>query len=385
MSRMRIPTACTVLVVGIAGCLLWLASEPAVGILAPVAPVGSLGVESGTSRQVVQAVRSSRMEGWGGIADVFGVVSSNPEQDFVAALRSGNLPEIEAAYQRWLLVSPGEALRVAALLPPEHSRRIQSKALALLAEHDLATFLRYANGQQDQLPAILAWVADSNPHVALHLMTLLPEVDADTKRKWMAAMLPRLVAVDPSMAAQAVTATGNPLTLDQVQQVTAGYARKDMALALQWAAQVLAARNSSLSVSANQAMRDVVSSLVASAPDAAEQFLLQPGNEHLKQEFELEIAMLKARDDLAVGWAWLQKRETPTAQLSGAELLYRWSYTRPQEVARILSMLAPSPIQEQIATQLGRNWSRKNSSSFDVWVGSLPPGSMREAALAAAR
>lgn len=382
---MRSPTVCTVLVVGIAGGLFWLAGEPAVGILAPAAPVGSPGVESVTSRQVVQAAGSGRMAEWGGIADVFGVVSSNPEQDFVAALRLGKLPEIEAAYQRWMLVSPAEALRAATRLPSEHSRRIQSKALALLAEHDPATFLRYANGQQDHLPAILAWVADSNPNAALRLLTQLPEADAEAKRKWMAAMLPRLVAVDPSIAAQAVTATGNSVTLDQVQQVAAGYARKDITLALQWAAQVLAVRNSSLGVSANQAMRDVVSSLVASAPDAAEQFLLQPGNEHLKPVFEREIAMQKAQDDLAVGWAWLQKRGTPSAQMSGADMLHRWSYTRPQEVARILPTLDPSPVQTQIATQLGRSWSRKRSASFEAWVGSLPLGPIREAALAGSR
>jgi hypothetical protein len=66
------------------------------------------------------------------------------------------------------------------------------------------------------------------------------------------------------------------------------------------------------------------------------------------------IAMEKARDDLGAAWTWLQQHggAAPESQAHAADLLYRWSYARPQEVARLLPALAPSPLQSHLAVRL---------------------------------
>lgn len=378
MPRIPLPIACAVLAAGIAGGLAWLAGGPDMGRPAPQAPPGRPGTAAAAAPS--QGTAPGRMAGWGGIANVFGTVSNHPEQDFAAALGAGSLPEIEAAYQRWMLAGPDAALRNAARLPPQHARRLQNKALALLAEQDPAAFLRHAASQREHLPAILAWVADSQPQAALRLLARLPDVDAELQRRLMDALLPRLAATDPNAAAQAVTAMGNTLTLAQVQQVAAGYARKDMALALQWAAQVLAAHSAALGISSEQALQDVAASLVAGAPEAAEQFAAQTGDPQLRQMLVREIAMEKARDDLGAAWAWLQQHggAAPESQAHAADLLYRWSYARPQEVARLLPALAPSPLQSHLAVRLAQNWMRRDPVAFQNWARSLPPGAMRD-------
>lgn len=379
MRKALLPIACTVVAATIAVGLMWWGRTPFAD-----APIPGAAPRWSTETPSFPPVGRGGVAEWGGVANVFGSVSSDPELDFTTALNAGNLSQMEAAYQRWMLVAPAKALRGAVLLPLEHRTRIQNRALALLADLDPVMFLRHADNLSGQLPAILAWLADGNPHAALRLLAQLPEADATTRQRQMAALLPRLVAVDPNLAARAITSEGNTLTLAQVQQVAAGYARKDLDLALRWASQVLTARSTSLGLSVDQALQDVTSSLVASAPEAAELLLSNTGDQAIRSLLVREIATHKARDDLIAGWSWLQQGgKTTESQGHAAEFLYRWSYVRPEQVGPLVLALEPTATQMDLAKNVAQVWKRKDPLAFESWVRTIPPGGVRDSVQAA--
>jgi hypothetical protein len=94
-----------------------------------------------------------------------------------------------------------------------------------------------------------------------------------------------------------------------------------------------------------------------------------------------EITALKAQDDLRTAFGWLtQHRSDPAYAESARNLLYQWSYARPEHVAALLPEVASGEAQAAAAQQLAQFWNKKDPHAYHAWVASLPEGALKAAA-----
>jgi hypothetical protein len=94
-----------------------------------------------------------------------------------------------------------------------------------------------------------------------------------------------------------------------------------------------------------------------------------------------EITALKAQDDLGGAWTWLtQHRADPAYAESARNLLFQWSYARPEHVAALLPELQSGEAQAAAAQQLAQLWNKKDPHAYHAWVASLPAGALKAAA-----
>jgi hypothetical protein len=97
-----------------------------------------------------------------------------------------------------------------------------------------------------------------------------------------------------------------------------------------------------------------------------------------------ELAIRKGQDNLGQAWNWLGQYGGDPAYAEAAQnLLYRWSYTQPQEVARILPSVGDAALQATATAHLTQLWMKKDPAAYQKWLASLPPGQLRAFALAA--
>jgi len=102
-----------------------------------------------------------------------------------------------------------------------------------------------------------------------------------------------------------------------------------------------------------------------------------------KSELIREIAAQKAQDDLGGAWTWLtQHRADPGYAENARNLLYQWSYARPEHVATLLPQVASGEAQTAAAQQLAQLWNKKDPHAYHAWVASLPEGALKAAARA---
>jgi hypothetical protein len=100
-----------------------------------------------------------------------------------------------------------------------------------------------------------------------------------------------------------------------------------------------------------------------------------------KSELIREIAAQKAQDDLGGAWTWLtQHRADPGYAENARNLLYQWSYARPEHVATLLPQVASGEAQTAAAQQLAQLWNKKDPHAYHAWVASLPEGPLKAAA-----
>ena len=100
-----------------------------------------------------------------------------------------------------------------------------------------------------------------------------------------------------------------------------------------------------------------------------------------KTELIREITALKAQEDLGSAWGWLtQHRSDPAYAESARNLLYQWSYARPEHVATLLPDVASGEAQAAAAQQLAQLWNKKDPPAYHGWVASLPEGPLKAAA-----
>jgi hypothetical protein len=109
--------------------------------------------------------------------------------------------------------------------------------------------------------------------------------------------------------------------------------------------------------------------------------LARTANPQQKTELIREITALKAQDDLRSAWGWLtQHRSDPAYAESARNLLYQWSYARPEHVAALLPEVTSGEAQVAAAQQLAQFWNKKDPHAYHAWVASLPEGALKAAA-----
>ncbi len=129
-----------------------------------------------------------------------------------------------------------------------------------------------------------------------------------------------------------------------------------------------------------RAERTAIEAQAAALRDAQAAFA-QERDPRRKSELIREIAAHKAAEDLGVAWTWLtQHRTDPGYAENVRNLLYQWSYARPEHVATLLPQVASGEAQAAAAHQLAALWNRKDPHAYHAWVASLPEGPLKSAA-----
>lgn len=355
---------------------------PLVGVLAGIflagrnqdgAPTGA--VELGT-RQVPAGHRAA----------VEPAGSPDLESAFNVALQArpgdARTEALQRSFARWLLDAPDDALAHIASIPAQERHAVVTAAFAALALQRPSSFQQYATALAQygtELAAVAAAIADSDPVQALKWARQYGRDDANAQL--LGAVLPGLLRSDVTLAANTVAAMKEQAPLALVQQVAAAYARHDPAQAYAWTARLVESRTD---VAPSRLLDEVSSSLAARDPQAATDFMNQSTEPAIRRSLMSELAIRKGQDDLGAAWTWLEQYGSDPAYADVAQsLLYRWSYTKPQEVAHILPKVGDVAVQANGAAYLTQFWQRSDRSAYQNWIASLPPGQLRSAALAA--
>lgn len=284
------------------------------------------------------------------------------------------------AFVEWVLQAPEEAFEHLGRVPREDRPSLTAAALAALAEKDPQKFQRYATwlgkNSSETLAATLNTLAGQNPAQALKWIKQNPGMDS--KRELTKAILPELIRADVNLAAQTVAGMRGELPVALVQQVASAYAKTNPDQAYRWIHELIKDRNDG---SAGQLLNDVSSSLAAQDPAKAADYMNRTADSEVKKSLMSEIAVAKSQDDVAAAWTWLnQYNNDPVYPDAAMNLVYRWSYARPQDVANVLPTITDPGMQAQAATHLARQWHQQDRNAFQQWVASLPPGNLKSAA-----
>lgn len=376
---------------------LWLplAAAPVIGILAGVSlyrasePGGAAPAARAAEAQAGQHEDS----GWFGLSfgDLVpgmgsGAATSAARTAFEAALRlppgEARTAALQAAFSRWMVDAPAEASAHVGSIPMEDRRAVVTAALAALARSAPGSVSRYAgllgDGSAD-LAAVIAAIAERDPALALDWVRQHPHLDA--KGVLTAAALPGLIERDVTLAARTVAGMGEHAPVALIQQVAAAYARHDPARAYEWAARMAGGRDD---LTPARLTNDISASLAARDPIAAAEFMSRTDDPTIRTSLMSELAIRKGQDDLGEAWRWLGQHGGDPAHAEAAQnLLYRWSYTKPEEVARILPDVQDAAVQATATAHLTQFWMKKDPGAYERWVASLPPGQLRAYALAA--
>jgi hypothetical protein len=313
-------------------------------------------------------------------------IASEAEAAFIAALTQppgpARLDLLQAAYTRWVVQAPVQALASIERLPAEERQQVVAHALTHLAQQRPEQFLTYANGITGHYTTYMAGamglLADSHPQLALALVQRNGE-RADPHGVVFNALLPGLIRSDLALAAETVALMQDRASIAHLQQVAAAYAQHDPKRAYDWVQQVLVKRTD---IAPDQLLNDITGSLVAANPSEAANYLARTTDPVIRKSLLNEIAMQKGQDDLASAWTWLgEHRADAHYGETALNLLYRWSYTKPEEVAKILPTVADAQVQGAATTHLARFWHKKDPAGYQAWVASLPPGTIRDIAL----
>ncbi len=308
------------------------------------------------------------------------------EAPFNAALTQpagpARLAALQAAFVRWLLQTPAQALASINRIPIDERQEVVAHGLALLAQQRPDDFLNYANGMTDNystyMAAAMGVLAESHPRLALDLVQR-NQGRADPHGVIIGAILPELIRNDLALAADTVAAMQDRASIAHLQQVAAAYAQHDPKQAYDWVRQVLANRTD---IAPAQVLNDIAGSLVARNSADAAAYLNRTTDPVIRKSLLAEISIQKGQEDLAAAWTWLdQYRGDDQYGETALNLLYRWSYSKPEEVAKLLPKVADAQVQSVAATHLSRFWRQRDPSGHQAWIASLPPGAIKNSAL----
>lgn len=369
-----------------------LAAAPLVGIAAG-AMFYHASQSPGQAGPPTPAVSDAAPAGWFGSAAAelipgmgSGAATSAARSAFEAALHQppgeARTLALQQTFTRWMLDAPAEAIAHVNSIPVEERRTVITAALAALARQSPASVAAYAAalGQDGaDWAAVIAALAEQDPVLAIDWISRHRQFDVNGALT--AAALPRLIERDVSAAAKTVADMQDRAPLALVQQVAAAYGRHDPARAYAWAAQVLGKRTD---IAPARLIDEVSSSLAARDADAAAEFMKRTDDPAVRQSLMSELAIRKGQDDLGYAWQWLGQHKSDPAYTDAAQnLLYRWSYTKPDEVAQLVPQLGDAVAQAAATAHLVQFWQKKDPAGYRKWVASLPPGQLRENVLAA--
>ena len=289
---------------------------------------------------------------------------------------------LQAAFTRWTLQAPAQALASIARIPADERQEVVAHALAMLAQQRPEQFLSYANGITEHYTTYMAAAMGllAERHAALALALVRRNQDrGDPHGVILNALLPGLIRSDLALAADTVAVLQDQASIAHIQQVAAAYAQQDPRLAYDWVNRVLANRSD---IAPEQVLNDITGSLVAGNPAGAAGYLERTTDPVIRKSLLSEISIQKGQEDLAAAWSWLSQYQADAQYGETAlNLLHRWSYSKPEEVAKILPMVADPEVQSAAATHLARFWRQRDPAGYQAWVASLPPGPIKDTAM----
>lgn len=310
------------------------------------------------------------------ISDDSGASEASPREAFEAALNQPDGEDKAAAlrttFYRWVLSTPQQALTQIDRIPSTYRWQAVSTSLAALAAQEPDAALSYMQWITESYPvylgAVLSVIAQRDPRRALELAN--QNAYRDPTGEIMNAIVPVIAQSDLDLAATAVANMTDGVSIRLIQEVATRYARPDPEHAYRWAKQV-AARNGGDAIGTT--LSEVSTVLAMSDPEAAQSYLTRSHDRDIRTSLIRAIALQKGLQDLQSAWHWLQQYRTDSGYTENARnLLYQWSYEKPEEVAAILEGLADADIRASVADELARTWQKKNNSAYVSWVGALP-------------
>ena len=306
--------------------------------------------------------------------------------EFEAALSDrsdGASDRLRLAYVHWLLEDPAAALARADELPAGERHEVVAAGLTLFAHERPDQALRYLSTLDgDYTPYLAGALGEVAKTDARRALEWVEQNQArDPNGDLYGAVIPALAKVDLSRAAHAVESLGERAPENAFQAVAAEYARRDPARAYTWASEMAAARHDDPAAS----LRAVSTAVVTADPAGAAQLLSRTADPAVRASLIGEISQQRGEKDLPGAWQWLgQFKDDPSYDANARELLSRWSYTKPQDVANLLPAVADPELQASAAKQLAGIWQQQDPVRYGAWVGSLPAGPIKSAATSAA-
>lgn len=298
---------------------------------------------------------------------------STPQDAFSSALSQADgewkSVQLTAAFTRLLTDSPAEALREIDRIPVDYREQVVSAALAQLAGQQPDRALAYIDAMEADyatyLGAVLGVIAQRDPRHAVQIA--IQNSHRDPTGAVFSSLIPVLVHADLEMAASVVSAMDKaPATL--IQQVASEYARSDPDRAYQWASEVAGRHGRN---SANEAVDALSTSLAASSPEVALNFLGRTQDATIRNSLIRAVSQQMGQQDLRSAWTWLGQYRTDASYSENARnLLYRWSYVKPAEVAELLPVIEDREIRSAVADELATAWQRKDPNAYQAWLNS---------------
>lgn len=296
-----------------------------------------------------------------------------PEEAFSSALAQTDgewkSAQLTTAFTRLLAHSSGKALREVNRIPIDYRQQVVGSALAQLAAQQPERVLGYLEGISDNyatyLGIVLAVIAQRDPRRAVDIA--MQNTHRDPTGEAFRTLIPVLVQSNLEMGASAVGAMSKP-SVALIQQVASEYARNDPDRAYQWTFEV-ARHNGRDSV--NEAVDALSVSLAISSPELAANFLSRTPDPIVRNSLIRAISQQMGQQDLHSAWAWLSQYRTDSSYSENARnLLYRWCYVKPEEVAELLVSIEDREIRSAVADELAAAWQRKDPEAYEAWLGS---------------
>lgn len=303
---------------------------------------------------------------------------NTPESRFNAALAQpdgdARLASLKTSFIQWVSEDPSVALRALDRVPLAYRQELMAPALAALAERQPDKALDYANAASDSSPeslgAVLAVVAKKDPQRALEIASG-PTLNT---------VIAVVAQTNLEMAARFVTAQAERAPTAAIEQIANEYAKRgDPTAAFNWAREATRDRPTAV---ATAAMNATSASLAATNLEQATSYLNQTSDTQIRNSLIREIASRKGEQDLRTAWDWLTQYRNDTAYSENARnLLYRWSYARPEEVAALLREVTDNDVLVAGAKELSSQWQRRDMRGYQTWLTSLPAGPLKAAAI----
>jgi len=172
---------------------------------------------------------------------------------------------------------------------------------------------------------------------------------------------------------------GERAPVSLIQQVATEYAASDPKQAYAWARSFT---QSQPATAVDQIVDSVSAALAAHSVADAAAYLNEAVDPRIRASLIREIANRKSEADLREAWIWLSQYSAEDRYAENARnLLFRWAYLRPEEVASLLRNVTDAPIRNAAARELSSQWQRRDSEGYQAWVGALPSGPLKTAML----
>lgn len=299
-----------------------------------------------------------------------------PEQVFVTALEMSEgedkAARLTAAFSRWLDQSPTSALRDIDRIPADYRLQVIGAALSQLAASEPGRALEYAEGitenRANHLASIVSVIAQRDPQRAVEIAT--GQQYRDPTGEILRSLLPVLAASNLELARSTVEHIDKP-SLESIQQVANEYARTDPLGAYDWAIALAEQDGRDARSTAIEALSE---SIALRSVEAASDLLTRIEDPSIKVSLIRAISQRMGQEDLRSAWTWLNQYRTDAGYSENARnLLHRWSYVKPQEVAEILPTVADQEIRVAVVDELSSAWQKKDPGAYRSWVESLAP------------